>query len=160
MNQPVYWVLLLAVTVTVMGVRLAVRRPLWRQRSSGIPPRELAVGAVAAAALVFHCTVMFFAEWVDAVPYTEGPAGAVRDLGLISQVTYWVPAAVLVIVLRRVWTPALVLLAATLVGVGYTMFVPHDLTTHLAWLATATITLVVIAAALVAPLSRVPAKTI
>ena len=60
-------------------------------------PRELVVGAV---------------------------AGAVRDLGLISQVTYWVPAAVLVIVLRRVWPPALVLLAATLVGVGYTMFAP------------------------------------
>lgn len=159
MDQPVYWGVLLATALIGTGVRLAVRRPLWRQRSIEVSPRELAVAAVAVTALVFHCAAMFFAEWVDAVPYAEGPADAVRDLGLVSQVTYWVPAAVLVIVLRRVWPPALVLLIAALVGVGYTMFVPHSLTTHLAWLAAATITLVVIAAALVAPLSREPAKT-
>ena len=101
---------------------------------------------------------MFFATWVNAVPFVEGPAGAVRDLGVISQVSYWVPAVVLVVVLRRVWPPALVLLSATLVGVGYTMFVPHSLSTHLAWLAAATITLVLIAAALVAPLRRQAAR--
>ena len=154
MDQPVYWSFLTATALIGMGVRLAARRPLWRRHSSGVPPHELAAAAVMVAALAFHCASMFFADWVDAVPLAEGPAGAVRELGLVSQVTYWVPAAVLVFALRRVWTPALVLLAAALAGVGYTMFVPHSLTTHLAWIATATITLVVVATALLAPLDR------
>ncbi len=154
MEQPVYWVVLAAVALIGTGVRLVARRPLWRQRSSAIPPRELAAAAVMVAALVFHCAAMFFANWVNAVTLAEGPASAVRELGLISEVTYWVPAAALVIALRRVWLPALVLLTVTLVGVGYTMFVPHSLTTHLAWLAAAAIMVVVIAAALVAPLRR------
>lgn len=154
MDQPIYWSALTAMALIGMGVRLAVRRPLWLQPSSGIPLRELAVAAGMVAALVFHCAAMFFAEWVNALPLAEGPASAVRDLGLVSQVAYWVPAAVLVAALRRVWPPALVLLIVALLGVGYTMFVPHSLTTHLAWLAAATITLVAIASALVAPLRR------
>ncbi len=154
MDQPVYWGVLTTAALIAMGVRLAVRRPLWRERSRTIPPRELAAAAVMVAALVFHCAAMFFADWVNAVPLADGPASAVRELGLISQVTYWVPAAVLVLALRRVWQPALVLLTITVVGVGYTMFVPHSLTTHLSWLAAVAIMVVVIAAALVAPLRR------
>ena len=98
---------------------------------------------------------MFFAEWVDAVPFAEAPAAAVRDLGsLASQMSYWVPAGALLIALRRVWPPALVLLVVTLVGVGYTMFVPHALTTHLTWLAAAVVTLVLVNTALVFPVRR------
>ncbi len=154
MDQPVYWGILTAVALIGTGVRLVARRPLWRQRSSVIPPQELAAAAVMVAALVFHCATMFFADWVNALPLVEGPASAVRELGLISQVTYWVPAAVLVVAVRRVWLPALVLLTVTLVGVGYTMFLPHSLTTHLAWLAAAATMVVTIAAGLVAPLRR------
>lgn len=98
---------------------------------------------------------MFFADWVDAVPFAEAPAAAVRDLDtLASEVSYWVPAAALVVALRRVWPPALVLLVVTLVGVGYTMFVPHPLTTHLAWLAAAVVTVVLTNTALVFPVRR------
>ena len=154
MDQPVYWGTLTAAALVGAAARLVARRPLWRRRSSAIPPSELVTAAVMVAVLVFHCAAMFFADWVNAVPLAEGPADAVRELGLLSQVTYWVPAAVLVVALRRVWTPALVLLTVTLVGVGYTMFVPHSLTTHLAWLAAAAIVVVVIAAALVRPLRR------
>ncbi len=98
---------------------------------------------------------MFFADWVNAVPFTQAPAAAVRDLdSLASEISYWVPAAALVIALRRVWPPALALLVVTLVGVGYTMFVPHPLTTHLAWLAAAVIALVLTNTALVFPVRR------
>lgn len=98
---------------------------------------------------------MFFADWVNAVPFAEAPAAAVRDLdSLASEASYWVPAAALVIAQRRVWPPALVLLVVTLVGVGYTMFVPHPLTTHLAWLAAAVVTLMLINTALVFPVRR------
>ncbi len=112
------------------------------------------MAAIAVAVLVFHCAAMFFADWVDAVPFAEAPADAVRALGPASQVAYWVPAVALVTALRRVWPPALGLLIVTLVGVGYTMFVPHALTTHLAWLGAAVGSLVLIATALVFPLRR------
>jgi len=112
------------------------------------------VAAIAVAVLVFHCAAMFFADWVDAVPFAEAPADAVRALGPASQVAYWVPAVALVIALRRVWPPALGLLIVTLVGVGYTMFVPYALTTHLAWLGAAVGSWVLIATALVFPLRR------
>jgi hypothetical protein len=160
MEQPAYWVALTAAALVAMGVRLVARRPLWRQRSTRIRPRELALGAVVVTALVFHCAAMFFADWIDAVPFADGPASAVRTLGLSSQVTYWVPAVALVVCLRRVWAPALAVLTAVLLGVGYTMFVPHSLNTHLMWLAAAAITLVVIAAALVAPLRGEPPMSV
>lgn len=154
MDQPVFWGVLAATAVVGMGLRLVARRPLWRRRSRAVPPRELAVAGVMVAALVFHCAAMFFADWVNALPLADEPARSVRALGLASQVAYWVPAVGLVVALRRVWSPVLVLLAATLVGVGYTMFVPHALATHLAWIAAAAITLGMISAALVAPLRR------
>lgn len=155
MDQPVFWGVLAAVAVAGMALRLAVRRPLWPRRASGIRPWELAAAAVMVAALVFHCAAMFFAGWVDAVPFAEQPAAAVRDLdSLASQVAYWVPAIGLVIALRRVWPPALGLLVVALAGVGYTMFVPHSLTTHLAWIAAATIALVSIGAGLVSRARR------
>jgi hypothetical protein len=150
MNQPVFWVSLVVIAVVAMGLRLRAGRPLWQGRTSEISAGEMAVAGVMAVALIFHCAAMFFAGWVDAVPFAEGPAAAVRDLdGRVSQVAYWVPALGLVIALRRVWLPALVLLIVTLVGVGYTMFVPHGLTTHLAWIAAATIALVTIVAGLI-----------
>lgn len=113
------------------------------------------VAAAAVAVLVFHCMAMFFADWVDAVPFAEARAAAVRDLdSLASEMSYWVPAAALVVALRRVWSPALLVLVVTLVGVGYTMFVPHALNTHLAWLAAAVVTLVLTGTALVFPARR------
>ena len=150
MNQPYFWSVLVAAAVVVMGLRLVARQPLWPRRSTTVPPMELAVAVLMVAALVFHCASMFFADWVDAILPADGPARAVRELGVASQVAYWVPAAGLVVALRRVWPPALGLLVLTLVGVGYTMFVPHTLTIHLAWIAAATISLVVLVAAFVA----------
>lgn len=155
MDQPIYWGLLLATASVLVGARLAARRPLWRSHSSAISTGDLVVTVTAAAILAFHCAAMFFADLVDAVPFAEAPAAAVRDLdSLASEVSYWVPAVALVIALRRVWPPAVALLVVTLGGVGYTMFVPHALTTHLAWLAAAVVTLVLLATALVS--SSVP----
>ena len=154
MEQPAFWAVLAVAGIVAVAVRLVVRRPLWRRRASALPGRDLAVAAVVAAALVFHCAAMFFPDWVDALPLTEQPATAVRDLGPVSQVSYWVPAGVLVVALRRVWSPALALLTAALVGVGYTMFVPHDLEVHLTWIAAAVLTLVAVMTALVTAPSR------
>lgn len=112
------------------------------------------MAVVMVVVLIFHCAAMFFADFVDALPGAKALASAVRDLGLVSQVLYWVSAAALTVALRRIWPPALALLTIALVGVGYTMFVPHSLTSHLAWIAGAAISLVMIAVALVGPLRR------
>lgn len=151
MEQPFFWGVLAATVLLGAGLRLAARRPLWPRHSRRVPPVELAAAGLGVAVLVFHCASMFFADWVDELPFAAAPAASVRALGVTSQVTYWVPAIVLVIGLRRVWSPALGLLTVTLVGVGFTMFVPHDLTTHLAWLAAAILSVVLVATALVAP---------
>lgn len=155
MNQPLYWGMLAAMAVFLVGARLTARRPLWRSRSTVVRTSDLVVTATAAAILVFHCSAMFFADWVDALWFAEAPAAVMRDLdSLMSKASYWVPAAALLIPLRRVWPPALVLLIVTLGGVGYTMFVPHALTTHLAWLAAAVVTLALLTTALVVPARR------
>lgn len=155
MNHPLFWAVLTGAAATGMALRLAVRRPLWPRRARGIRPWRLAVAAVMVAALAFHCAAMFFADWVEAVPFADGPAAAVRDLdSLASQVAYWAPALGLVVALRHIWQPALALLVVTLLGVGYTMFVPHALTTHLAWIASATLVLVAIASGLLTRSSR------
>lgn len=155
MDQPIYWGALAATAAVLAGARLVARRPLWRSRSRAVSRGDLVVVATAVAVLVFHCSAMFFADWVAAVPFADAPAAAVRDLdSLASEVSYWVPAAALVVALRRVWPPALVLLVVTLAGVGYTMFVPHPLTTHLVWLAAAVVTVVLTNAALVFPAHR------
>ena len=155
MDQSIYWGVLAATAIVGAGARLAARRPLWQRRASGLAMWESAVAAIAVALLVFHCMAMFFSDWVAVVPFADASAAAVRDLGSVaSEVAYWAPAGALVIALRRVWPPALVLLVVTLVGVGYTMFVPHALTTHLTWLATAVVSLILIATALVFPLRR------
>ncbi len=149
-DQPIYWGVLAIMATVGAAARLAARGPLWQRRARAIPSGELVVAAIAVALLVFHCGAMFFMDWVDAVPFAEAPATAVRDLdSAASRVAYWAPAATLVIALRRLWPPALLFLVVALIGVGYTMFVPHALTTHLAWLASAVVAVVLIATALV-----------
>ncbi len=153
-DEPVLWGVLLATAVVAAALRMVARRPLWPRHSCRVTPVELAAVGVAITALAFHCAAMFFAGWVDAVPLAETPARMVRSLGVVSQVAYWLPAAGLVVVLRRLWPPALGLLSVTLVGVGITMFFPHSLTTHLAWLASAVVTVVLTATFLLAPSGR------
>ena len=154
MGEPVLWGVLLATALVGAALRMVAQRPLWPRHSCSISPLELAAAGVAVTVLMFHCAAMFFAGWVDAVPLAGTPARAVRSLGVVSQVAYWLPAVGLVIALRRLWPPALGLLGVTLIGVGVTMFSPHSLTTHLAWLASAVVTVVLIATLLVAPPGR------
>lgn len=155
MDRPLYWGALAATVACLAVARFSARRPLWRSRANAVGTSDLIVAATAAAILVFHCSAMFFADWVDAVPFAEAPAAAVRDLGsTVSKVSFWLPAVALVVALRQVWPPALALVVVTLAGVGYTMFVPHALNTHLAWLASAAVTLALLATMLVVPSRR------
>lgn len=154
MGEPIFWAVLASIVIAGGSARLVARRPLWPGRSSAIRPAELALAGVSVLVLVFHCAAMFFAPWIDVVPFLEAPAAAVRALGPVSQAAYWLPALGAVVALRRVWPPALGLLVVTLAGVGVTMFWWFELTTHLAWIAAAVLTLAAIFSALVAPRER------
>lgn len=149
MNQPVYWSVLLGVAVLAGAARLATGGPLLPRRAVPLRRPELLLAGIALLVLVFHCASMFFAPWTDALPGGRALGDAVRAGGAASQVAYWLPAVALLAAVRRVWWPGLLLLAVTLVGVGYTMFWPHPLPTHLAWLAAAVLTVVAVASSLV-----------
>ncbi len=78
---------------------------------------------------------MFFPAIVSSVPGSTGAARAVRDLGVVSQIAYWVPAGFLLIVLRRAWQPLLLVEGGVLLAVGVTMFFGFGLPVHLAAIA-------------------------
>lgn len=107
-------------------------------------------------ALGFHCAAMFFPPVVDAIPGLQGPASAIRALGPVSQIAYWVPAAIVVIALRRVWLPVLAAESAALLVVGITMFGPFALAIHLAAIAAAIVVTLALGVALVYPESVRP----
>ncbi|WP_448616937.1 hypothetical protein [Modestobacter sp. URMC 112] len=149
MDQPVYWALLSGAAVLAGAARLAVRRPLWPGRAVPVDRTALAVAVVGVLVLAFHCASMFFAPWTDALPAGRALGAPVRELGTVSQLTYWAPAAALVLAVRRVWWPGVVLLAGTLAGVGATMFRSAPLPVHLTWLAAAVLAVAFVGSALV-----------
>lgn len=149
MNQPVYWSVLVGVAAVTAVARLVVSRPLFARRAVPLTRTEFAVAVISLVTLVFHCAAMFFAPWTDALPGGEFLGQPIRELGTVSQWTYWLPAGALLLAVRRLWWPAPVVLAVALVGVGITMFWPYPLVTHLAWLAAAGMAWVFIAGALI-----------
>lgn len=151
MEQPIFWSALLAVAALAMAVRLRNGAPLLPRHATPVGRAGLLVAGLSALVLVFHCAAMFFGPWVDAIPGAQAPADAVRSMGAISQLSYWLPATMLVLALLRVWWPGLLLLITTLAGVGVTMYWPYALTTHLAWLAAVIVVGSAISAALLSP---------
>lgn len=134
MSQPWLWSALPVVVVIAGAVRLVARRPFVVRRAAPVPAPALVIAVLSALALVFHCAAMFFGPWVALIPGTAEPAGAVNAMGTASQCAYWVPAALLLASLWRVWWPALLVLGVCLLGVGLTMYLPFTLDTHLMWL--------------------------
>lgn len=151
MDQPIFWGALLSVAVLAVVARRFADRPLLGRLATPTGRPALLVAGLSVLALVFHCTAMFFGPWVDAIPGAQGPADAVRDLGTASQIVYWLPAATLVLAVRRIWWPGLLLLITAAAGGGVTMYWPVALTTHLGWLATFIVVGSAISATLLGP---------
>lgn len=164
MDQPVYWIVLTGIAVLAAVARLATGSPLLRSRAVPVSAAGMVIAGISLVVLVFHCASMFFAPWTDALPGGRSLGEAVRALGAVSQWAYWLPAAALVVSLRRVWWPGLAVLTVALIGVGATMFWPYPLAVHLTWLASAVLAVVFVGSALVdlprqgRPVSPVPAR--
>jgi len=130
-----YWAALVIFAAAGLGVRVAHGGPLLRRQASALSRLDLAPAFVAVLALGFHCAAMFFPSVVAEIPGAVGGAGAVRALGTASQLAYWLPAGVLLLALRRTWTPLLVAEAGVLLAVGVTMFWDFGLPVHLSAIA-------------------------
>ncbi len=130
-----YWGALVVLMLAGLAVRVVRGGPLLRRHRSVLGRLGLVFAVVALLALGFHCAAMFFPSVVAVVPATGAAADAVRELGVVSQVAYWVPAGVLLFALRRAWGPLLVAEGGVLLAVGATMFWDVGLLAHLVALA-------------------------
>lgn len=137
-----YWAALLSVLLIAVAWRLRRGEPIGGH-ALHLGAAELTIGGLAVIALVFHCLAMFVPILVPPIAPIQSMARAITDLGPASQVAYWVPAAILLAVLRGL--PVLVLgaLAAALLAVGVTMFWPFALGIHLAAIAVAVSLLII-----------------
>jgi len=103
----------------------------------------MTLAIISLVALAFHCGAMFFFA-IRSLPGLSGPADVIRDLGQVSQIAYWLPAAALLMSLHRVWPPLLALEATALLAVGMTMFLPFGLSIHLGTIAVSVVVTVVL----------------
>lgn len=131
MPTAAYWGSLFGLALAGGAARVVHGGPLLRRRVLRLGRLELAMTAVALLALALHCAAMFFPAVVASLPGSTGAARAVRDLGVVSQVAYWVPAGLLLAALRRAWPPLLVVQGGALLVVGVTMFSSVGLPSHL-----------------------------
>lgn len=146
---PILWWGIGGVIIAGAVVRLANRRPVVARRSVGLRRGETTLALISLVALAFHCGGMFLSA-IRSLPGLSMPADVIRDLGQISQIAYWLPAAALLMSLRRVWPPLLALEATALLAVGMTMFLPFGLSIHLGTIAVSVVVTVVLVVGFVA----------
>ena len=145
---------LLAIPAVALALRLTTELP--SRRAHTMPGLDLALLVVGAGSLVFHCTAMFFPAQTALVPGTGPAAAAVNDFGTASMLLFVAPSVLVLVALRRVWLPALVVLAGTLAAVGITMYVGSPLGLHLSTIAAAVLVLSSVAAGLL----RLPPRAV
>lgn len=148
----------------VIGLGLTVLAVLGaRFLLSGLPLRGLArritlpdVGllVVGVAGLVFHCVAMFFRRLVDPLPGAGQAISDIRALETASIIWYVVPAALVLLGLRRIRPEALAATALAFIAVGVTMYNDGPLDIHLTAIFAAAVVLAAVVAILVLPPSR------
>ncbi|MBG6218867.1 hypothetical protein IWX75_003354 [Arthrobacter sp. CAN_A6] len=96
-----------------------------------LTPLDLGLTVVGVLGLILHCASMFFRPVVAAIPGSDGVISQINSMGTASMIWYTVPALLVLVGLRRQHWVAFVLLAASLLAVGITMYNGTALSTHL-----------------------------
>jgi hypothetical protein len=133
-----YWPSLTVLVIIVGVARVVHRSPLLPSRSEpGIG--FLAVAGLGALVLSFHCAAMFFPRVVALVPGLDGPASSITALGAASRWAFWIPAGIVSLAAATLLRPAGAIVGVALVAVGFTMFRPAALSSHLLFIAVAVV---------------------
>ncbi|MBN9618669.1 MAG: hypothetical protein J0H43_02915 [Actinobacteria bacterium] len=80
--------------------------------------------------LAAHCGSMFYRSSVQTLPGAARAVAEIDALGTASIIAFAVPAGLLLLGLRRIYLPALALVALALAAVGTTMYDNGPLTAH------------------------------
>ena len=107
-------------------------RTAWRRVSVRLLPADVVLSVLGVLGLAFHCGAMFYRPTILSVPGTETAVAEINALGAVSIVAFVVPAALLIVGLRRISSLGLMLIVLALAAVGTTMYDAGPLAAHLA----------------------------
>ncbi|MDP3209882.1 MAG: hypothetical protein Q8M65_12105 [Rhodoglobus sp.] len=126
-----YIIALILAVVVVVAARFVVPGLPWRARAASMTKADVALAAVGLLGLVVHCSAMFGRSWFQTIPGTGFVSSQINEGGLASMLWFAIPAALLVIGLRRQHWIVLAVLSLALLSVGVTMYVRVPTSTHL-----------------------------
>ena len=127
------YVVALVVLVVATGLARVVLPVLpWRRVCVQLRPVAVVLAVLGLLGLAFHCGAMFYRSTILSLPGTEMAVAHINALGVVSMVAFAAPAALLIVGLRRISSPALALIALALAAVGTTMYDGGPLAPHLA----------------------------
>lgn len=131
--MPTSFVLALATVVVVLLLaRLTVRSLPSMTWARPIRPRDAAAVGLGVIGLILHCAAMFNQPLIGNLPGVERYVIAVNGLGGVSIALFVAPGCLLLAGLHAQRRPVLVLLVASLLAVGITMYDGGSLGVHLA----------------------------
>lgn len=126
------YVVALVVLVAAIGLARVVLPVLpWRRVSVRLHPVDVVLALLGVLGLAFHCGAMFYRSTISSFPGTDTAVAQINALGGVSIVAFAAPAALLIAGLRRISSPALVLIILALAAVGATMYDDGPLALHL-----------------------------
>ncbi|MBE7188598.1 hypothetical protein [Jatrophihabitans endophyticus] len=128
--MPIWFLYVFAALAVVAAIgRLVLGHGVVRGRSA--TPAEAVLVIVGSAGLAYHCGAMFFTASFTGVLGLDGYARVINMLGFGSVVAFAVPCALLLVGIRSTPLPYIMLVAASLVAVGVTMYDRGSLDAHL-----------------------------
>jgi hypothetical protein len=139
------------VVAVLLASRFLIGALPLRNVATRLPVLDAIVVSVGLVGLVFHCGAMFFRREVDALPGAHSTIATITALGTASIIWYVVPAALVLIGLRRQHPIALTIVAVAFAAVGYTMYDGGALATHLSAIFFSVVLLATVAAFLIVP---------
>ena len=122
---------LVGVATALLVLRLVVPGLPAQRITRRLTPLDLGSTILGVLGLILHCASMFFRPLVAAIPGSGTVISQINSMGTASMIWYAVPALLVLRGLRRQHWVALILLAASLLAVGITMYNGTALSTHL-----------------------------